>query len=129
MNTYINTKAYDDEFKARIRTCGWGCGYVHISKDHPILVQLEEGFGNYLTPQGSPEEITYSEWDKDHEYYVIGFDTAHSYNDSNIHDEIYVTGQANAIKSLVDEFTAYDAHAYASKQIQSVAKKYSKYLI
>ena len=129
METFISTKAYENEFKSHIKSIGWGCGYVHIPKDHPILVQLDEGWGNYLQPDGCPEEITYSEWDKDKEYFVIGFDTAHSYNDSFIHNEIYVTAQANAIKALVDQYTAYDAHAYATKQIQSVAKKYAKYLL
>lgn len=130
METYISTKVYNDEFKTQIRTCGWGCGYVHIPKDHPILINIIDiDWSDYLTPEGCPEEITYSEWDKEQKYYVIGFDTAHSYNDSVTHNEIYVTEQANAIKSLVDDFTAYDAHTYASKQIQSVAKKYSKYLI
>jgi hypothetical protein len=128
METYISTIAYDDDFKSSCKT-GWGCGYVHIPKDHPILVELEEGWGNYLSPKDCPEEITFSQWDKDNEYYVIGFDTAHSYNHNITHNEIYVTAQANAIKSLVDHYTYYDAHVYATKQIQSVVKKYSKYLI
>lgn len=128
METYISTIAYEEDFKSHI-TCGWGCGYVHIPKDHPILVELEEDWENYFSPKDCPEEITFSQWDKDNEYYVIGFDTAHSYNNSIIHNEIYVTAQANAIKSLVDHYTYYDAHVYATKQIQSVVKKYSKYLI
>lgn len=129
METFISTVAYENEFKSHIKSIGWGCGYVHIPKDHPILVQLDEVWGNFLQPEGCPEEITYSEWDKDKEYFVIRFDTTHSYNNSFIHNEIYVTAQANAIKALVDQYTAYDAHAYATKQIQSVAKKYAKYLL
>ena len=105
METYISTVAYEEDFKSHIKTIGWGCGYVHIPKDHPILVELEEGWGNYLSPKDCPEEITFSQWDKDKEYFVIGFDTAHSYNDINIHDETYVTAQANVIKSLVDHYT------------------------
>jgi hypothetical protein len=128
METFISTMAYDDDFVSSCKT-GWGCGYVHIPKDHPILVELEEGWGNYLSPKDCPEEITYTRWDEKSEYLVIGFDTAHSYNDSAIHNEIYVTAQANAIKELVDNYTAYDAHAHATKQIQLVAKKYSKYLL
>lgn len=130
METFISTIAYEKEFKSHVKEMGWGCGYVHIPKDHPILVKLidNEGWGDYLQPDDCPEEITYSEWDKDKEYYVIGFDTAHSYNDSS-HDEEYVTAQANAIKSLVDAYTAEDARKYAAEQIQRVTNEYSKYLL
>ena len=130
METFISTIAYEKEFRSHVREMGWGCGYVHIPEDHPILVKLigNEGWGDYLSPDDCPEEITYSEWDKDKEYFVIGFDTAHSYNNAS-HDEAYVTAQANAIKSLVDNYTAYDAHAHATKQIQLAAKNYSKYLL
>ena len=123
METYISTVAYEEDFKSHIKTIGWGCGYVHIPKDHPILVELEEGWGNYLSPKDCPEEITFSQWDKDKEYFVIGFDTAHSYNDINIHDETYVTAQANVIKSLVDHYTHYDAHVYATQQVLSVTMR------
>ena len=127
--TFISTMKYEDDFKTSCKT-GWGCGYVHIPKDHPILVETleDDGWGNYLQPKDCPEEISFSNWDKDKEYFVIGFDTAHSWNNDS-HDEAYVTAQANAIKALVDSYTAYDAHAYATKQIQSVAKKYAKYLL
>lgn len=125
--TFINTIGYEKEFKTNCRT-GWGCGYVHIPKDHPILVELEEGWGNYLQPKDCPEEITYTRWDEKSEYLVIGFDTAHSYN-NNSHDEAYVTEQANIIKSLVDAYTAEDANEYAKEQIELVKKKYEKYLL
>ena len=126
MKTFISTMAYDDDFVSSCRT-GWGCGYVHIPKDHPILVKLmdNDGWGNYLTPDDCPEEITYSKWDGD--YYKIGFDTAHSHNNSS-HDEAYVTEQANAIKLLVDAYTTEDAHNYAAEQIERVTNQYSKYL-
>lgn len=127
METFISTMAYDDDFKTLCKT-GWGCGYVHIPKDHPILVELEEGWGNYLQPNGCPEEITYTLWDEKSEYLVIGFDTAHSYNNSS-HDEEYVTAQANAIKALVDSYMDYDADAHAREQIRLVTEKYSKYLL
>ena len=115
METFISTVAYKDDFKTSCRT-GWGCGYVHIPKDHPILVELEEGWGNYLSPKDCPEEITFTQWDKDNEYLMIGFDTAHSYNNDS-HDEAYVTEQANAIKLLVDAYTAEDAKKFAMDEI------------
>jgi len=127
METFISTIGYDDDFKTSCKT-GWGCGYVHIPKDHPILVELEEGWGNYLQPKDCPEEITFTKWDKEKEYLIIGFDTAHSYNNGS-HDEAYVTAQANAIKALVDAYTAEDAKLYAQKQISRVVTKYSKYIL
>jgi len=127
METFISTMAYGDDFKSHIRSIGWGCGYVHIPKDHPILVKLNEGWGNYLEPDNCPEEITYSEWDKEREHFIIGFDTAHIHNNSS-HDEAYVTAQANAIKELVDAYTHEDAKQYAKEQIDEVTRRYSKYL-
>jgi len=127
METYISTMAYDDNFKSSRKT-GWGCGYVHIPKDHPILVELEEGWGNYLSPKDCIEEITFTQWDKEKDYLVIGFDTAHSHN-NDTHGMQYVTDRANEIKALVDAYTAEDASLYAVEQINLVIKKYYKYLI
>ena len=126
METFISTVAYTEDFKTRDRT-GWGCGYVHIPKDHPILVELEEGWGKYLQPNNCPQEITFTQWDKDKEYLIIGFDTAHSYNNDS-HDEAYIKEQANIIKDLVDAYTADDARRYANDQIELVKTKFSKYL-
>ena len=127
--TFISTMGYDARFKEHHRG-GWGCGYVNIPKDHPILVQLvdNEGWGNYLQPDGCPEEITYSEWEKDGEHFRIGFDTAHSYNHSG-HDEQYVIDQSNAIKAIVDAYTVQNAHDYAASRIEDVVLKFSKFLI
>lgn len=129
METFISTIAYDDDFKSSCKT-GWGCGYVHIPKDHPILVQTlieDDGWGNYLTPEDCPEEITFTQWDKEKEYLVIGFDTAHIHNNDS-HDEAYVTEQANAIKSLVDAYTSEQAKRFAMDEIGKVTRLYSKYL-
>ena len=126
MKTFISTIEYEEDFKTRGRN-GWGCGYVHIPKDHPILVELEEGWGKYLEPNNCPQEITFTQWDKDKEYLIIGFDTAHSYNNDS-HDEAYIKEQANIIKDLVDAYTADDARRYAHDQIKLVYSKFSKYL-
>lgn len=126
MKTFISAIEYEEDFKTRGRN-GWGCGYVHIPKDHPILVELEEGWGKYLEPNNCPQEITFTQWDKDKEYLIIGFDTAHSYNNDS-HDEAYIKEQANIIKDLVDAYTADDARRYAHHQIKSVYSKFSKYL-
>ena len=128
MDTFISTIAYEEEFKTIGRT-GWGCGYVHIPKDHPILVKtlVSDGWGDFLQPDGCPEEITLSQWDKEQEYFIIGFDTAHSYNNDS-HDEAYVTEQANAIKLLVDAYTSEQAKKFAMDEIGKVIRLYSKYL-
>jgi hypothetical protein len=126
MKTFISTMAYEEDFKTNCRT-GWGCGYVHIPKDHPILVELEEGWGKYLQPDNCPQEITFTGWDKEKEHLIIGFDTAHSYNNDS-HDEAYIIEQCNAIKDLVDAYTADDARRYAQEQIELVYSKFSKYL-
>lgn len=128
METFISTIAYPEDFKTFGRT-GWGCGYVHIPKHHPILVQTigNNGWGDYLQPDNCPEEITFSRWDENEEYFVIGFDTAHGYNDDS-HDEVYVTQQAEAIKSLVDAYTFEDAKEYATTMIEQCKTKFSAYL-
>jgi hypothetical protein len=126
--TFVTSIPYEEEFVISCRT-GWGCGYVHIHKDHPIIVKAlsNDGYGNYLSPENCPQEITFTEWDKDKEYLVIGFDTAHRYNNSS-HDEKYVIEQANDIKALVDEFKEVDACIYALEKIKEVTDLYSKYV-
>ncbi len=129
MKTFITTKAYSNEFKS-ITKSGWGCGYVHIPKDHPFLVQLvqQDDCYFYLEPENCPEEITLSEWNVDKEYYTIGFDTAHGYNNES-HDEEYVTRKTNEIKKLVDAYTKEDADSFARKEIEILTNKFKKYLL
>ena len=105
----------------------WICKH---SKRTSILVLLvdNEGWGNYLQPDGCPEEITYSQWNEDREHFRIGFDTAHSYNHSG-HDEQYVIDQSNAIKALVDAYTVQHAHDYAASCISDVVLKFFQALI
>jgi hypothetical protein len=129
MKAFISTRAYSEDFRTHIRTIGWGCGYVHIPKDHPILVKtlIDDGWGNYLTPEGCPQEITFTQWDEEKEHLVIGFDTAHGHNNDS-HDEAYVVAQADIIKDLVNAYTAEDARKYAEEQLELVKTKFSKYL-
>ena len=128
MKTFISAIEYKEDFKTIGKT-GWGCGYVHIPKDHPILVEtlVSDGWGDYLQPKDCPQEITFTGWDKDKEYLIIGFDTAHGYNNDS-HDEAYIIEQANIIKDIVDAYTADDARRYANDQIELVKTKFSKYL-
>ena len=123
MRTFISTK----EVKCNR---GWGCGYVHIPKGHPILVQLLgfENSYNYLQPDGCLQEITLSEWDFSKGFYTIGFDTGHSWNDDS-HDEDYVIQEVKKIKAIVDSYTDKDANDYALKAIAEVKDKFKEYLL
>ena len=128
MKTFISAIEYKEDFKTIGKT-GWGCGYVHIPKDHPILVEtlVSDGWGDYLQPKDCPQEITFTGWDKDKEHLIIGFDTAHSYNNDS-HDEAYIKEQANIIKDLVDAYTSEQAKKFAMDEISKVTRLYSKYL-
>lgn len=128
--TFIKTVDYSDEFMNSAKS-GWGCGYVYIPSEHPILVKLytEEYQGwNYLQPDNCEQEITYSEWDGEEDYYIIGFDTAHYYNNSS-HDEAYVIAETEKIKVLVDAYTQEHANQEAIDCIESLRKKLKKYII
>jgi hypothetical protein len=130
METFISTMAYEEKFSSVCKT-GWGCGYVHIPSDHPILVKIviEESSGyNYLQPDKCDQEITFSKWDEKKEYYVIGFDTAHIYNNST-HDEEYVIAETEKIKALVDAYTKEDAHKEASDYMAKMFTNIEKYII
>lgn len=128
--TFIKTVEYSDEFMNSAKS-GWGCGYVYIPKEHPILVKLytEEYKGwHYLQPDKCEQEITLSQWDGEQDYYVIGFDTAHSYNNST-HDEAYVISETEKIKALIDAYTLEDAHSEAIDCISKLKFKLAKYII
>lgn len=128
--TFIKTVGYSDDFMKATKS-GWGCGYVYIPSEHPILVKIhtEEYRGwHYLQPDKCEQEITLSQWDGEKDYYVIGFDTAHIYNDST-HNEAYVTAEAEKIKALVDAYTIEDAHNEVIDCISNLRMKLAKYII
>jgi hypothetical protein len=127
--TFIKTVGYSDDFIKATKS-GWGCGYVYIPSEHPILVQLinEHRDYFYLQPNNCEQEITLSQWDGEKDYYVIGFDTAHSYNNST-HDEAYVIAETEKIKALVDAYTIEDAHKEAINCIANLRMKLAKYII
>lgn len=103
MKTYIYTVGYDSQFRTSCNT-GWGCGYCMIPKGHPILNLIDAEYG-YLQVPGFDEEITYSEWGKldGEDFYVIGFDTAHIYNNEK-HNFDYVLSQTIKMQQLIDNY-------------------------
>ena len=129
--TFIKTVPYTEDF-IKARRSGWGCGYIWIPNEHPILVKLitetDQQWYYYLQPKNCEQEITYSQWDDKQDYYVIGFDTAHSYNNSS-HDEAYVIEETKKIKALVDAYTQEHANQEAIDCIESLRKKLKKYII
>jgi hypothetical protein len=107
---------------------GWGNGYVHIPSGHPSLVHIVDlEWCGYMQMPGFPEEITYSQWNDDKSYYIIGFDTCHSYNTSK-DDEAYVRNSCEEIKTIIENFTAKDAKAYAEEMISIYSLKFKDYL-
>lgn len=131
METKMSFIPYEDSFKEACHT-GWGCGYVHIPKGHPILVKLitdaDPGWTFYLQPEGAEQEITLSSWDKAEEFYIIGFDTAHSYNDAS-NDEAWVIAETEKIKALVDAYTEEDAKRDAKRHTERVIKDIDEALL
>jgi hypothetical protein len=68
---------------------GWGNGYVKIPKDHPLHGQSYVD-SNEINSLDVPGGVTYSEKDDEDGGWVIGFDTAHSFNNPITHDRFYV---------------------------------------
>tara|TARA_R110000782_G_scaffold179542_2_gene270237 strand:- start:1635 stop:2045 length:411 start_codon:yes stop_codon:yes gene_type:complete len=129
------TVAYEGSF-LRLHNTGWGCGYVIIPKNHPILIKrlinIYDGCNFYLQPDGFSDEITYCEeqQDSDNKYtgdFKIGFDTAHSWNNSS-HDEAWVLEKTEELKICVNNYTEADAKSEAEKQILSTINSFKNYL-
>ena len=127
-DTFINTIPFNKEYLKLVKS-GWGCGYVHIPKEHPILVKLllnQDGY-YYLQPEDCEQEITWSNWDKDNDYYVIGFDTGHIHNNPS-HDKEYVTQETKKIKTLVDSYTKEHAKKEVEDYFTVLKYKFKDYL-
>ena len=121
-----NIIAYEQKFIDNCNT-GYGCGYVHIPKNHPILVMLLEE-SNYITVEGFSDDITFNEWDKDKEFYVVGFDTAHSWNNMQNSGLDFVQKTTDELKKCIENFTKEDAKKYATSKVMEVTNLYKDYL-
>lgn len=99
---------YSKEFQENCKT-GWGCGYVAIPKGHFVEVwysmQEKDGF-DYLQLSEFGEEITLTKYVEINgkDYLIIGFDTAHSYNNPEEHDFNYVLNATHKILDVVNNF-------------------------
>jgi hypothetical protein len=53
--TFVKTSGYSEDFKSATKS-GWGCGYVYIPKEHPILVNvaIATDYHDYLQPNDCP---------------------------------------------------------------------------
>lgn len=126
---FVVVSGYSEDFIKQADT-GWGCGYVYIPKDHPILVKLlvdDDGYNRQIIDDFS-EEITFSNWDKEREFYVIGFDTAHSWDNISNNDKAWVNAKAEEMLVIVNAYTVEDARAFAIDQVKLMNNKFSKYL-
>ena len=108
---------YDHDFKTSCNS-GWGCGYVMIPKASRVaeLILREKSkdeaeaeandFISYYTPMhmNSEEECTLFEEKSVNgvDYFVVGFDTAHSWNGPR-HNFNYVFSQTALILKLYQD--------------------------
>lgn len=83
--------------------CGWGCGYVGFPKHHSYynlnyVFLMDERTSYYKTM-----ELSYSKEEiiNGTPYWVIGFDTAHHWNDKDIHDENFVKLETKKLYELL----------------------------
>jgi len=78
---------------------GWGNGYVSIPEGHKFYEKTyDELYGLGLDASGG---LTYS--GPEQSGWVVGFDTAHSFNNSKIHDENFV--KTETMELLLQIFT------------------------
>ena len=118
----VEVVEYEERFRGTAEM-GWGCGYVIIPTGHPILIKLLDDDGQYfyLQPEEFDEEITLSRRVDDN-FYKIGFDTAHSYNNAS-HDEAWVTKKAEELKEIVDAYTLLDAKVFYGYKMSMLASE------
>ena len=127
MNTQIRLTEYQESFKNSCNT-GWGCGYVLIPLNHPFAdVKMLLNNDTYFYPQisGFSEEITFAEVEG--EFLVIGFDTAHGWNNST-HDKNFVEQKTNELKTFIDNYTIIDAKLEVQKMFIDLRTKFKDYL-
>lgn len=128
--TFTDLIAYDEKFISQTNS-GWGCGYVHIPKNHPILVKLlindNDGYYNLQIDDFS-EEMTWSRWDEKNEFFVVGFDTAHSWNNLQNSSKLFVENKTNELKNLIDNYTELNAKLEVQKLFIDLRTKFKNYL-
>ena len=78
---------------------GWGNGYVSIPEGHKFYEKTY--YELYELGLDAIGGLTYSQHEDSG--WVVGFDTAHSFNDSKIHDENFV--KTETIELLLQIFT------------------------
>lgn len=126
--------AYDEKYKLDCKT-GWGCGYVIIPKEHPILVKERinsSSYDFYIQPEGFDQEISYcrkvvGEDKKFTGEWKIGFDTAHRYNNAT-HDKEWVEKKTEELKVCVESYTKEHARQEAQEYIEKIKSQLKQYL-
>lgn len=128
MEVSIRLNAYEQRF-IEVANSGWGCGYVIIPKGHPFRVfELLEEDDRYFNIQvgGFSEEITYCA--KEGENLVLGFDTAHSWNNIENSGKSEVERLTEDLRQCIESFTMEHAKAKVKKHIETLTQKYKDFL-
>jgi hypothetical protein len=119
METIMYMVGYDHQFQEQCRS-GWGCGYVGIPVGHPYIAKLVDNMAGYPDEEGNiwldsypdiaefSEEFTYSEWRSINgiKYWVLGFDTAHIYNNKENNFE-WVFNKTLELKNIIDQYVLH----------------------
>lgn len=108
---------------------GWGCGYVIIPKEHPFMVKLllNEETPFYPQIKNFTEEITFAEWENEN-YFTIGFDTSHGWNNKENSSKSFVIEKTNSLKNCIDSYTMEDAKEEVRNHLENIKIKFNKYL-
>lgn len=119
MKAFMYMVGYDKDFKKTCNT-GWGCGYVAIPSNHRLVSKHWEQKNKesnddvycfslpYFEILKFDQEITFTETKEINgvSYLVIGFDTAHSWNDGT-HDLNYVLNETAKILEQVENYKSF----------------------
>lgn len=130
MKTFTEIIAYSEKFIKETNS-GFGCGYVHIPKNHPILVKLliNENDSYYnLQIDDFSEELTFSKWDANQDFYIVGFDTAHSWNNIENSGKLFVENKTNELKKIIDEYSLLNAKLEVQKLFIDLRTKFKDFL-
>lgn len=114
MRVLLFTRGYSKAFREAVgeNRIGWGCGYILIPLGHKFLRVSKDESQNYdddfnwgyLQIPNFSQEITLDEIKEVNgkKYRILGFDTAHSYNNDS-HDYEWVLSQALEMQRIVKE--------------------------
>ena len=90
---------------------GWGNGYIVLSQSNQYYGKDYNEINDELS---LPEELTYSEMNE-YGQWVVGWDSAHGYQDKDIYTMDFVLKQTKEIADIFEKFEMTDAEAQEIK--------------